>query len=136
MFSLNQDFGLSQPEKNKAEREFRWTGRTGGVTINFQKPVIVIPLLASHPDIEANPVKVKIELTDDFFKKTKLLGEIILRESVWEEHAFAVPEEMNKKVILLLKVSQTWNPLKATGAPDSRDLGVALGKIEFKDEGN
>jgi len=136
VFSLNQDFGLSQPEKNKAEREFRWTRRTSGMTIKIEKPVIVIPLLASHPDIQANPVKVKIELTDDFFKKTKLLGEIILRESVWEEHAFAVPDEMNKKVILLLKVSRTWNPLKATGAPDSRDLGIALGKIVFRDERN
>jgi len=136
MLGLNQDFGLSQPEKTKDEREFRWTRRYGGVTIKIEKPVIVIPLLASHPDIQANPVKVKIELTDDFFNKTKLLGEIILRESVWEEHTFALPQEMNKKVILLLKVSRTWNPLKATGAPDSRDLGVALGKIGFRDDGN
>jgi O-antigen ligase len=133
MFSLNQDFGLSQPEKTKDQREFRWTGRTGGVTVKIQKPVIVIPLLASHPDIQADPVKVKIELTDDFFKKRKLLGEVVLKESVWREYAFAVPEEVSKKVIVLIKVSRTWNPLKATGAPDSRDLGVALGKIEFRD---
>jgi O-antigen ligase len=136
MFSLNQDFGLSQPEKTKDQREFRWTRRYGGVTVKIQKPVIVIPLLASHPDIQANPVKVKIELTDDFFKSKKLLGEIVFNQSVWKDYAFAVPEEVNKKVIVLIKVSRTWNPLKATGAPDSRDLGVALGKIEFRDDGN
>ncbi len=133
-FGLRQDIGLSQPEKTTEGKEFRWTKRYGGMVLKINKPVMVIPLLASHPDIAAHPVKVKIELTDDFFRTKKLLAEVVLKTSEWTEHAFAVPKEVNKQVILLLKISRTWNPHKMTGAHDSRDLGVALGKIEFRDE--
>jgi len=43
------------------------------------------------------------------------------------------PEEVNQEVILLFKVSRTWNPLKVLGTPDPRNLGVAVGKIRFKE---
>ena len=102
------------------------------MTIKIEKPVIEIPLLASHPDIRKNPVKVKIFIIKDFFKKKKLLGEIILTESIWKTYKYSIPEEVGQEVILLIKVSRTWNPLKTLGTPDPRNLGVARGKIEFK----
>jgi len=95
--------------------------------------VIEIPLLASHPNIEKNPVEVKIYLIKDFFREKKLLDEIILTESIWKTYEYDIPEEVNQEVILLIKVSRTWNPLKITGAPDPRNLGVAVGKIQFKE---
>ena len=102
------------------------------MTIKIEKPVIEIPLLASHPDIRKNPVKVKIFIIKDFFKKKKLLGEIILTESIWKTYKYSIPEEVGQEVILLIKVRRTWNPLKTLGTPDPRNLGVAIGKIEFK----
>jgi hypothetical protein len=91
-------------------------------------------LLASHPDIRQNPVRVKIYLVKDLFKQKKLLGELTLNESVWNNYEFSVPkEEVGQEAILLLKVNRTWNPLKTTGAPDPRNLGVAIGKITFRE---
>jgi len=130
---LKQDFGLYQEEKTDDGREFRWTGSYGGQTIKIEKSVIEIPLLASHPNIEKNPVEVKIYLIKDFFREKKLLDEIILTESIWKTYEYDIPEEVNQEVILLIKVSRTWNPLKITGAPDPRNLGVAVGKIQFKE---
>lgn len=132
-FGLIQNFGLDKLEKTNDGREFRWTRSYGGLPIRIEKPVIEIPLLASHPDIRRNPVKVKIYLIKDFFKKKKLLDEIILTESIWKSYEYDIPEEVNQEVILLIKVSRTWNPLKVTGAPDPRNLGVAVGKIQFKE---
>jgi hypothetical protein len=133
-FGLKQDFGLYPPEKTDDGREFRWTRSHGGFTIKIEKPTVVIPLLATHPDIGENPVSVKIFLVKDFFKQKILLGEITLNESVWRTYEFSIPkEEAGQEAILLLKVNRTWNPLKATGAPDPRDLGVAIGKITFRD---
>jgi hypothetical protein len=94
----------------------------------------MLPLHASHPDIQKNPVKVKIYLIKKFFKQKKLLKEISLAQSDWQAMTLSIPEEVGNEVILLIKVSRTWNPLKTLGTPDSRNLGVAIGRIEFKDK--
>jgi hypothetical protein len=133
-YGLKQDFGFYQMEKTSEGREFRWTREYGGLTIKIEKPRLEIPLLASHPDIQKKPVKVKIYLVKEFFKQKKLLGEVTLTQSVWKTCEYSIPQEVGKEVILLLKVNRTWNPLKTLGTPDPRNLGVAVGRIEFKDK--
>jgi hypothetical protein len=130
---IKQDFGFYQQEKTKEGRDFRWTRGYGGLTVQIEKPVMSIPILASHPDIHYNPVKVKIYLVKEFFKKKKLLQEITITRSIWQTHEFYVPKEVGQEVILLFKVSRTWNPLKWRGTPDPRNLGIAIGEIEFMD---
>jgi len=130
---LQQDFGLDRIEKTPEGREFRWTRSYGGMAIKIERPVIEIPILASHPDIEKNPVKIKIYLIKDFFKQKRLLDEVILTQSAWNTYEYHIPEEINQEVILLVKVSRTWNPLKTLGTPDPRNLGVAIGNIKFRD---
>ncbi|GAG19651.1 unnamed protein product, partial [marine sediment metagenome] len=76
----------------------------------------------------------KIYLIKDFFKEKELLGEIVLRESSWKTCTYIIPEEVNNQVILLFKVSRTWNPWKISGASDLRNLGIAVGEINFKTE--
>jgi hypothetical protein len=133
-FGLKQDFGFYQREKTNDGREFRWTRSYGGLTLKIEKPVIAIPLLASHPDIQKKPVKVKIYLVKDFFKQKKLLDEVTLTQSIWKTYEYYIPQEVGKEVILLVKVKRTWNPLKTLGTPDPRNLGVAVGKIKFEDK--
>jgi hypothetical protein len=133
LLGLKQDFGFYQHEKTNDGKEFRWTRSYGGLTLKIEKPVIAIPLLASHPDIQKKPVKVKIYLVKDFFKHKKLLDEVTLTQSVWKTYEYDVAQEVGEEVILLLKVNRTWNPLKMFGTPDPRNLGVAVGKIEFED---
>jgi hypothetical protein len=131
---LRQDFGLYQLEKTDDGREFRWTREYGGLTLRIEKPIIEIPLLASHPNIKLKPVNVRIYLIKDFFKHKKLLGELTLDLNVWKTYRYDVSPETGQEVILLMKVSRTWNPLKMIGTPDPRNLGVAIGKIEFEDK--
>jgi hypothetical protein len=130
---LEQNFGLYDHEKTQDGTEFRWTKGYGGVTLTIEKPVITIPLLASHPDIEKSPVIVKVFLIKDFFKQKNLLGEITLRKSEWNVYEYDISDKVNQKAILLLKVSRTWNPMKERGIPDPRDLGVAIGKISYQE---
>jgi len=58
---------------------------------------------------------------------------LTLKQSAWKTCEYSIPDEVGKEVILLFKVSRTWNPLKTFGTPDPRNLGVAIGKIQFKD---
>lgn len=131
---LKQEFGLDKPEKTTNGREFRWTRSYGGMTIKVEKTVMVLPLHASHPDIQKNPVRVKIYLVKEFFKHKKLLKEITLAQNDWQAVTLPAPEEVGQEVILLIKVSRTWNPLKTIGTPDPRNLGVAVGRVEFRDK--
>ncbi len=133
-FGIKQEFGLDKLEKTKDGREFRWTRSYGGMTFKVEKPVMVLPLHAAHPDIQKKPVKIKIYLIKNFFKQKKLLKEISLAQSDWQAVTLSIPEEVGNEVILLIKVSRTWNPLKTIGTPDPRNLGVAIGRIEFKDK--
>jgi hypothetical protein len=133
LLGIKQDFGFYQLEKTAAGREFRWTRAYGGTTIKIEKPILKISLLASHPDIHSNPVQVKIYLVKEFFKKKNLLDEIMLTQNIWKTYEYSIPDGVGREVILLLKVSRTWNPQKTLGAPDPRNLGIALGKIEFED---
>ncbi|MFQ6083125.1 MAG: O-antigen ligase family protein [Candidatus Aminicenantia bacterium] len=131
-FGLKQNFGFYQEEKMDGQ-EFRWSGKNAGITIKIEKPILVIPMLASHPDITKNPVKVKIYLVKDFFKEKKLLDEIVLGKSKWQEFKYDLSGELGSEVILLFRISRTWQPLKILGTPDPRNLGIAIGKIKFED---
>jgi hypothetical protein len=133
-FAINREFGLDKPEKTAEGREFRWTREYGGIRFKIEKADFVIPLSAAHPDIQKRPVKVKIYLVQDFFKRKRLLKEITLTRSLWQDVALSAPGEVGREAVLLVTVSRTWNPRKMTGVPDARNLGVAVGKIEFKDK--
>ena len=98
----------------------------------IKEPVIQIPLLATHPDIRTNPVKVKIFLVKDLFKQKILLDEFYLKKKQWSTRKYVVSERLGQEVILLFKVNRTWNPKKILGHPDPRDLGLAIGEIVFK----
>ena len=130
LFGLKQDFGFYQVETTEEGQKFRWTREYGGLTFKVEKPVLKIPLHASHPDIEKDPVSVGIYLVKEFFKEKRLLGEVVLSDSGWRTFAYSIPEEVGKEAILLIEVSRTWNPQKELGVPDPRSLGVALGEIE------
>jgi len=130
-FGIKQEFGFYQFEKMKDEKEFRWTKSYGGTTIKIEKPVVEIPILASHPDIQRKPVKVKIYIIKQFFKKKKLLDEIIITNNVWKTYKYEILDEIGQEIILLFKVNRTWIPQKILKTPDPRKLGVAIGKINF-----
>jgi len=130
---FRQNFGLYQPEQTQEGKAFRWTKSYGGLTFIVKKPVVEIPILASHPDLKKNPVKVRIELVKDLFKQKKLLAEITLQEPSWKIYRYNLRQEVGQRVTFLFQVSRTWNPKKSLGMPDPRNLGVALGKVRFKE---
>ncbi|MGQ9578330.1 MAG: O-antigen ligase family protein [Candidatus Aminicenantales bacterium] len=161
-FGLTQDFGFFSWEKDNRGFDFRWTRKRAGFSIEKLGPRIVLPLVASHPDIEKKPVVLTIYLADAWFKKKKIISVGELKDKGWKEieidlsnltkekrsaeinrvHEKATPENTEPKTFssvaparkanILLEVNRDWNPEKAFGVKDSRNLGVGVGKIWYR----
>lgn len=129
-FRLQQEFGLGLAEKTQDGIDFRWSGRSAGLTLIIENPTIVVPLLASHPDIRKRPVRVRIYITTDLRTKPKLVKELKLSENRWEKVNLEVLAYVAKQVLLIFETDRTWNPHKAGVSPDPRNLGLAIGKID------
>ncbi len=128
---IRQEFGLDKVETTPEGREFRWSRKQAAMTVRLAGPDLEIPLLASHPDVRERPVVVRVFQVADFFRGKKLLSVITIRDNSWMTCRLSLPGETGRDVILLFEVSRTWNPLRTLGAPDPRNLGVAIGKVEF-----
>lgn len=72
-FGWKQDYGFDKWEEGPYG-EYRWSKRGSGYTQAIEKPFVIIPVIASHPDLEKNPLEVKIFFSEDPFKKGKPLG--------------------------------------------------------------
>jgi O-antigen ligase len=131
-FGWPQNFGLYEPEKDSQNNFFRWTKQAAGMSTENVGPVLVLPVLASYPDIAKKPVQVKIYLADDRFKKRKRLGEIILKQKGQADFESPVARLPEKRIYLVLEMDRVWRPFKYYRAADSRSLGVGLGREWFK----
>ena len=131
-FGLRQDFGFSRMEKTLDGRAFRWTGRHSGTALRVDKPSVLIPLQAAHPDIGRTPVKARVFAVRDLFRHKRLIGEAVLRDAEWKTFEYSLAPELGQDIILLVEVDRTWNPWKTRKIRDARDLGVAVGEIAFR----
>lgn len=161
-FALTQDFGFFLWEKDNRGFDFRWTRKRAGFSIEKLGPKVVLSLVASHPDIEKKPVVLKIYLADAWFKKKKIVSEVEIKDKGWNEIEIDLsvltkekksveinrgerkgkPENTEpkkfssvappRKANLLLEVNRDWNPKKAFGVKDPRNLGVGIGKIWYR----
>ncbi len=126
---LRQEFGFGPAEKDSEGREFRWTGRLAGTPYLIDKTDIELMLLAANPDILIHPVRVKILISPDLATKPIVLRDLLLKESRWEKIVLTPPIAIRGPALLLFEVDRTWNPMKLGVSSDSRNLGLAIGKL-------
>jgi len=131
-FGWGQDFGFYQPEKDPRGFSFRWARKRAGLTIRKMGDVLVIPVLASHPDKEKNPVIIKVFLADSSFRKKKLIQEVFLKSTAWTNFTYSLSDLKGEEIYLLFETSRDWQPSKFLNVPDPRRLAIALGEEWFK----
>ena len=128
----DQDFGLYQLEKDDRGFFFRWAKKTAGIAEEDIGTSIVVPMRASHPDIQKTPVKVKIYSANRYFKREALVKEVVLRDTNWVEFKYSTSGLPKEKIHLVFETDRVWQPLKSLGVPDPRWLAIGLGKIWFE----
>lgn len=108
--------------------------QTAGIPVTVQKPILSVPVLASHPDIAQNPVILEVSLTKDLFRSQSLLRKIVLDRAEWQNVLFDLGTYTGEDVLLVFEVNRTWNPQKESGTLDPRDLGIAVGTLMFEED--
>jgi len=131
-FEWDQNYGFYELEKNYKGSYFRWTKKSAGIAIENVGHVLVVPMIASHPDISKDPVKVEVYFANHYFKKRKLIKTILLKDNRWIDFKYQMPKMPEKKIYLVFETSRLWQPLKYSGSPDLRKLGIGLGNVWFK----
>ncbi|MFB0564481.1 MAG: O-antigen ligase family protein [Candidatus Aminicenantaceae bacterium] len=131
-YGWTQNYGLYGVEEDNRGFLFQWAKKSAGITVENLGPILVIPMVASHPDIEEYPVKVKVFSANKYFRKKKLIKEIVLKKREWLDTEFSGPYLSEKKMYLVFETDRTWQPLKYLGAPDPRALAVGLGEEWFR----
>jgi len=126
-FGWPQEFGFYLPEKDARGLDFRWTQKSAGLIWDRLGDRVIFPILASHPDIAENPVKLTVSLADRRFRKRTVLKEAIIKDHDWAEVSISL-DEPGKQIPLIFETGRTWVPQKASGAPDPRSLGIGLGR--------
>ena len=117
-----EGIGFYEWEKN---RKFRWTRKKAVLEFQVKSKRIIIPILASHPDINEQPLTLKIAINDREIYSFKI------KDNNWHNYELKVPEKyIGKKILLSFEVDRTWCPFEYKIANDKRDLGVCIGKIE------
>ncbi len=131
-FDLTSDFGFYNQEMME-KRPFRWTKKNAGLTVCIDKPVMRVSVLASHPDVQENPVTLELYFIKELFREKKFLDKIVIKKSSWIDLKYDFADEVGSEGILLFKVSRTWQPIKMIGTLDPRNLGVAVSELKFED---
>ena len=125
-YGWDQTFGFFSAEKDPQAGDFRWTEKIAGFTVVKEDSVLPLTLRASNPDLGDRPLRVGIYFADKHFRKKALVREVILRDASWLTVPVSLPGQVDETIHLLLDCDRTWNPRRALGVFDIRDLGVAV----------
>jgi len=131
-FGWSQNYGLYEMEKDPRRFNFRWAKKSAGLTIEAMSPSIVIPMRVSHPDIDKKPVRIKIFLGDEYFRKRALLRDLVFSKNDWINFEYRISPPQKRKIFFVFETDRDWQPIKSLGLPDSRSLALGLGEEWFK----
>jgi hypothetical protein len=131
-FDIKQNFGLYQKEVDNRGFPFQWAKKTAGISLGRLGSSLVIPVGASHPDLEQNPVKVNIFLADRYFNRKALLKKVVFHKKKWEDVVCEIPELDTNTVNLVFETGRTWRPSEHGISHDLRELAIELGRPWFR----
>ena len=121
----SNSFGFYSPEDGSRNGP-RFTNKEAGLSLKKEGEFLTFALKAKNPDINTNPLYVKI------FIDYKLLTQIKLNDSNWHKLTINLKDNHFRYVTVTLINSRTWVPKQFDKTSnDSRQLGVMISSFEF-----
>jgi hypothetical protein len=106
---------------------FIWARQRAALTLLVERPHLMLPIRAGHPDVSVeSPVVVTVQ-TDG-----TALERLVLTDGSWQLRVLDLHPWIGQTVALEIVTDRHWLPA-ALGSPDHRALSVALGPWEWLD---
>jgi len=131
-YGWNQNFGLYGLEEDSRKFVFQWAEKTAGYSIENIGTDLIVPMLASHPDIQSQPVHVKVFLSNRNFQAKSLIKDLVFSKNEWQDVELKFNKNEGNKIYLIFETDRSWQPEKYLRVSDRRNLGVGLGQAWFK----
>lgn len=115
--------GFYSWEKEPDGRPWRWMGRRALAYVPTSAGSLWIECRAPLPEIDRKPQWISV-----------YIGNRVQRFSVdrqWRYLSLAVPEPRDRHILLRLETAYTFNPARAGGSRDQRDLGLQLREFRW-----
>jgi len=126
-YPLQENFqaGFSHWEKEPEGSRLRWMGRRAVAYLKTQKGDLLIECRAPLPEIDRKPQEITLRVNGREHRLT-------LRDHQWQRLLIPIPEPRDGHVLLRLETAYTFNPARAFGSPDHRDLGLQLREFRWE----
>ena len=118
-------YGFNKVESYQKVK-MRWIGPDASEVINKKSSVMMIPIRDVIPAEYYTPLYVKIFVDNYLVKKVKL------DYDKWQEVEIRIPNFARDKFTLTFSLSRTWIPKEVKLNNDTRELGVMIGKYQFR----
>jgi len=115
-FNLPQGYGEDSP---------RFTEADAGFCLEKKGSILTFALKAQNPDINTNPLFVKI------YMDYKLFTIVKLNDAMWHKYKLKIPQNGMDCFTITLINSRTWSPKDWENSNDDRDFGVMFGDLGF-----
>jgi O-antigen ligase len=121
----NFQIGFYHWEKDPEGGPVRWMGGRAAAYLETKKGDLLIECRASLPEVDKKPQEVRLKINGWEQRFT-------LRDRSWKRLLIRVPEPRGRHLLLLLETGYTFNPARAFGSPDHRDLGLQLHEFRWE----
>lgn len=123
-------YGFYFPEYDRFGKLFRWAGKESELLLSVRGDTMVIPVFNPKPDIEEDPIYIKIYIN----------GKEIMEHIQKDNEIFNIKIDLNeigvkKNDIINLKFlsNKTWSPKEYEYSDDEREISFAVREINFID---
>ena len=129
---VDEVYGFWNEEQlGNSELRFRWMNDYEALKrVKIRGNIISIPVFSLKPDIREEPVEVKI-----FFDKIMMGDFVLVNDKVMYFKGIVVDMgyKVGKYLDIKFEVDRLWVPAEYGIGNDTRELGIAVGNIEFAD---
>ena len=130
---VEEIYGFWNEEKlGNSELRFRWMNDYRALKrVKIRGDIVLIPVFCLKPDIGKEPVEVKI------FSGGRIIGDFVIeddRVKYLKGDIAGMGYEVGEYMDIRFEVDSLWIPADYGIGSDTRNLGIAVGNIEFKDE--
>ena len=123
-------YGFSFLERDQNGRYFRWSEDDSNLMVKVRGEIMLIPVFNAKPDIDTNPVNIKVFLNDELVAEHRQSQNGIFMMMV---NLGKMEIAQNEYIILHFLSNTIWTPKEYGISEDTREISFALGEISFED---